>query len=68
VEKIGAEFSSSANAATPLYMKLGFTPSPVIVGEDMTVTCYEYTKTASTAYAIIWEGVTVEKEGITLTP
>ena len=68
VEKIGAEFGTATAATGVNWMKLGYTPSPVIVSEDMTVTIYEYTKTASTAYTIIWEGYALEKEGITLTP
>jgi len=47
---------------------LGVTKSPIIVGEDITVTIYEYTRTASTVYYPIWEGVAVEKEGRTLKP
>lgn len=47
---------------------LGVTKSPIIIGEDITVTIYEYTRVASTAYYPIWEGVAVEKEGRTLKP
>jgi len=47
---------------------LGVTKSPVIVGEDITVTIYEYTRTANSAYYPIWEGYAVEKEGRTLKP
>ena len=47
---------------------LGITRSPIIVGEDIQVTIYEYTRTASTVYYPIWEGVAVEKEGRTLKP
>lgn len=44
------------------------TKSPIIVAEDITVTIYEYTKTASTVYAPIWLGVSIEKQGVTLKP
>jgi len=47
---------------------LGVTKSPIVVGEDITVTIYEYTRTASSAYYPIWAGVAVEKEGRTLKP
>ena len=47
---------------------LGVTKSPVIIGEDIVITIYEYTRTASTVYYPIWEGVAVEKEGRTLKP
>jgi len=62
-------FTSGASTS-PLIPAIygGFTKSPVVVGEDMTVTIYEYTQTASTAYYPIWQGVTVEKEGVTLRP
>jgi len=62
-------FTSGASTA-PLIPALyaGFTKSPVVVSEDMTVTIYEYTQTASTAYYPIWMGVAVEKEGVTLRP
>lgn len=47
---------------------LGVTKTPIIVTEDITVTIYEYTRTASSTYYPIWEGVTVEIEGRTLKP
>ena len=46
----------------------GVTKSPVIVAEDITVTIFEYTITATTIYNPVWLGVAVEKEGVTLKP
>jgi hypothetical protein len=46
----------------------GVTRAPIIVGEDITVTIYEYTRTATIVYDPVWLGVAVEKEGVTLKP
>jgi len=46
----------------------GFTKSPVVVGETLSVTIYEYTQTASTVYYPLWLGVTCEKLGVSLRP
>ena len=46
----------------------GITRSPIIVAEDMTVTIYEWTRTAALAYQPCWLGVAVEKQGVTLKP
>ena len=59
--------SSAANTA-PMHPAGGVTKSPIIVAEDITVTIYEYTKTATTIYAPIWLGVVCEKQGVTLKP
>lgn len=60
-------YSSAANTA-PLYAIAGVTKSPIVVGEDITVTIFEYTRTASTVYVPVWLGVTCEKTGTTLRP
>ena len=59
--------SSAANTA-PMLPRAGITRSPIVAAEDMTVTLYEYTRRASSAYDPCWLGVTVEKEGVTLKP
>ena len=59
---------TSAASTTPLYSVAGVTKSPIVIGEDITVTIFEYTRTASTVYAPVWLGVTCEKEGTTLRP
>jgi len=60
--------ASICSGATTAQQKVhfGITKSPIIVQEDLTVTIYEYTRTASTVYEPCWLGVTVEKLGITL--
>jgi len=58
----------NAAASTPYYAPAGVTKSPVVVGETLTVTIYEYTRTANTVYVPCWLGITVEKEGVTLRP
>lgn len=60
--------ASNNATASPMRGYMGVTKSPIIVGEDMSVTIYEYTRTASTVYTPVWLGVTVEKEGRTLKP
>jgi hypothetical protein len=57
---------SSAATTAQQVVHFGIAKSPIIVQEDMTVTIYEYTRTASTVYEPCWLGVTIEKEGITL--
>lgn len=59
---------ASGAVSTATYSMTGITKSPIVVGETLTVTIYEYTRTASTVYVPCWLGVTVEKEGITLRP
>lgn len=66
VQSLIDETSGSASTPSPAYG--GVTESPIVVGEDITVTIYEYTRTTATAYDAIWLGVTVEKEGRTLKP
>ena len=61
------QISSAANTA-PMIPRVGITRSPIVVGEDITVTIYEYTRRASQAYDPCWLGVAVEKEGVTLKP
>ncbi len=46
----------------------GVTMSPVVVSEDITVTMFEYTRTASKVYTPVWMGMAIEKEGVTLKP
>lgn len=58
--------NTSAASVAPTRAYAGFTLEPIIVSEDLTVTIYEYTRTASTVYTPCWLGVAVEKEGITL--
>lgn len=60
-------YTSGASTA-PLQAVGGVTRSPIVVGEDITVTIFEYTRTASTIYVPCWMGITVEKEGTTLRP
>lgn len=48
--------------------RLGVTKSPIVVGEDITVTIYEYTRTTNRTYTPVWMGCVVEKEGRTLKP
>jgi hypothetical protein len=60
-----ASISSGATTAQQ-NVHFGITKSPIIVQEDLTVTIYEYTRTANTVYEPCWLGVTVEKLGITL--
>ncbi len=59
------EHAAGTAAYTP---KAGITKSPIIVAEDITVTIYEYTRTATTVYKCVWLGVAVEKQGVTLKP
>jgi hypothetical protein len=59
---------TSAASTTPVKPPMGVTRSPIVVGEDITVTIYEYTQTATTLYYPIWLGVAVEKQGVTLKP
>lgn len=66
VQSLADEVSGSSTAPSVVYA--GFTKSPVIVGEDITVTIFEYTRTTGTAYDPIWFGFAVEKEGRTLKP
>lgn len=60
--------SGNASSTTPTAFLGGVTRSPIIVAEDITVTIYEYTRTASTVYDPVWLGVAVEKQGVTLKP
>jgi len=60
-------YCSADSLATVLAVG-GITKSPVIVGETLTVTIFEYTRTATTVYVPCWLGVAVEKTGITLRP
>ena len=46
----------------------GFTKSPIVAQETMTVTIFEYTRTATQLYNPVWAGVVIEKLGITLRP
>ncbi len=62
------EQTSNAATATAYRAVAGITTSPIIVSEDITVTIYEYTRTASTVYKPVWLGVAIEKEGRTLKP
>ncbi len=62
------DYFNSAASLNPFYGKTGVTKSPIIAAQDLTVTIYEYTRTASTVYTPTWLGVAVEKEGITLKP
>lgn len=59
---------TSAASTAPLYSPFGVTKSPIVIGEDITVTISEYTRTASTVYVPVWLGITCEKEGTTLRP
>lgn len=61
------DFTSAASTGA-MQHHFGVTKSPIIVGEDITVTIYEYTRVASKAYDCVWLGVIVEKEGKTLKP
>ncbi len=58
--------SASSTGASVAYG--GITRTPIVVAEDISVTIYEYTETASTVYDPVWLGVAVEKEGRTLKP
>lgn len=60
-------YTSGASTA-PLHALASVTKSPMIIQESITVTLYEYTRTASTVYSPVWLGVTVEKESVTLRP
>jgi hypothetical protein len=60
--------ATSAASTAPLTPQGLVTRSPIIVAEDITVTVYEYTITASQVYRPIWLGVSVEKQGVTLKP
>lgn len=64
----GIDYSANGATSTPYRAYAGFSKSPVIAQEKMPMTCYEYTRTASTAYDPCWLGVVVEKEGLTLRP
>ncbi len=64
----GLDQKAAAASTFPTRGLSGVTRSPVIVAEDITVTIYEYTRNASDAYDIVWLGVAVEKEGVTLKP
>lgn len=55
-------------STAPLVVIAGFSKSPVIAQEDVTVTIFEYTRTASTIYVPVWMGIAVEKVGLTLRP
>lgn len=59
---------SNGAVEMPYQGLVGVTTSPIIVGEDITMTIYEYTRVASKAYDDIFLGVIVEKEGKTLKP
>lgn len=59
---------NSAASTAPLIPIAGVTRSPIVVAEDITVTCYEYTRRASSAYDPVWLGFAVEKQGVTLKP
>ena len=63
----GDTYTSAASTA-PLHAIPLVTKSPIVIGEDITVTIFEYTRTASTVYVPCWMGVTIEKEGTTLRP
>lgn len=58
----------SAAVTAPMIPRVGVTRSPIVVGEDITVTIYEYTRRASSAYDPCWLGFAVEKQGVTLKP
>jgi hypothetical protein len=58
----------NASVTSPLTPKFGISLSPIIVSEYLTVTLYEYTRIATTIYDLLWLGVTVEKQGVTLNP
>lgn len=60
--------NTDAASTSPFHGYAGITKSPVIIGEDIQVTMYEYTRTASTVYDPIWLGCAVEKTGRTLKP
>lgn len=60
--------NTSANSISPIVGYAGITKSPIIMQEDVTVTPYEYTRTASTVYTPCWLGCAVEKLGLTLRP
>ncbi len=62
------DMMASGACDSPVYALAGVTKSPIIVAEDITVTIYEYTRTASTVYTPVWLGIAVEKEGVTLKP
>lgn len=66
IQTIDTCANAAVSASTRAYM--GVTKSPIIMQEDITVTPYEYTRTASTVYTPIWLGVAVEKVGLTLRP
>ncbi len=59
---------SSGAVTAPVIARPGITRSPIIVGEDITVTMYEYTRTTGMEFDPCWLGVTVEKQGVTLKP
>ncbi len=59
---------STAAMTDALQPQGGVTKSPIIVAEDITVTIFEYVRTAATIYNPVWLGVTVEKQGVTLKP
>lgn len=60
-------YTSAASTAPLLAIPL-LTKSPIVIGEDITVTIFEYTRVLSTVYVPVWLGVTVEKLGTTLRP
>ena len=60
--------NTSAASVAPTRVVFGLTKSPVVVNENVTVTIYEYTRTASTVYEPCWLGIIAEKEGLTLKP
>ena len=62
------DFFNSAASLAPYNGRSAVTKSPIIIAQDITVTFYEYTRTASRTYTPCWLGVTIEKEGITLKP
>lgn len=66
VQSLIDEAGAASTTPSPAYG--GVTESPIIVGEDITVTIYEYTRTTGGLYDAIWLGVTIEKEGRTLKP
>ena len=61
-------FTPAAATVNTFEPQTGITRSPIIVAEDMTVTIYEWTRTAALAYQPCWLGVAVEKQGVTLKP
>jgi hypothetical protein len=58
----------SACGTSPMAQKSGISLAPIIAAEGIVVTTYEYTRAANIAYDLVWLGVIVEKQGVTLKP